>query len=135
MATAAPTRTPAQLFALVFGIVYLAVGVLGFALEGTDDGELFGIFGVNALHHIVHLAVGLAFVVGARQHQAAKGINTVIGVIYLVVGLLGLAGGVIVEDLINNNAADTVLHLATGALALYFGTAGAEGATGTSGAA
>jgi hypothetical protein len=32
---------------------------------------------------------------------------------------------VIVDDLINNNPADSVLHLATALLAIYFGTAGA----------
>lgn len=126
MATAAPARTPAQWFGFVFGVVYLVVGILGFVLEGASEDELLGIFGVNALHNVVHLAIGLALVLGSRGHQTAKGVNTVIGVVYLLVGILGLAGGVIVEDLINNNAADTVLHLATGALALYFGTAGAE---------
>src|ERR671915_317837 len=37
MATAAQGRTPGQLFALVFGVVYLAVGLLGFAVTGVDD--------------------------------------------------------------------------------------------------
>jgi hypothetical protein len=55
----------------------------------------------------------------------AKTLNLTIGVVYLLVGVLGLLNTV-VPGLIANNGPDTALHLATGALALYFGTAGAK---------
>lgn len=129
MSTARPAarsdKTPGQLFALVFGAVYVLVGILGFIGPLVSDDKLLGIFGVNPLHNIAHLAVGALFLFGSRVPDTAKTVNLVIGVVYGLLGLLGLLGGIIVEDLINNNAADTVLHLATAALALYFGTAGA----------
>ncbi|MGH2694973.1 MAG: DUF4383 domain-containing protein, partial [Actinomycetota bacterium] len=70
MATVAAGRSPAQLFALVFGVVYLAVGVLGlfFADEftkGSPDDELI-IFRVNHLHNIVHIALGVVWIGASR---------------------------------------------------------------------
>lgn len=34
---AGSTRSPAQTFALVFGAVYLLIGIAGFAVTGFDD--------------------------------------------------------------------------------------------------
>jgi len=122
------TKTPGQLFALVFGAVYVLVGILGFIdpLVGDQD-KLLGIFGITPLHNIAHLAIGVLLLVGSRTPDTARMVNLVVGVVYLLLGILGLFG-VLIEDGqaidLNNNAADTVLHLATAALALYFGTVG-----------
>lgn len=57
-------RHPAQWLALVIGILYVLVGLAGFAVTGFDgfaepDGELLlGLFEVNPLHNIVHLLIG-----------------------------------------------------------------------------
>ena len=130
MSTAANAKTPGQLFGLVFGAVYVLVGLLGFVgplvTEGTggDPDTLLGIFGINPLHNVAHLLVGALLLIGSRSAATAKTVNLVVGVVYLVLAILGFAGGVIVDDLINNNPADSVLHLATALLAIYFGTAG-----------
>lgn len=121
------TRTPGQLFALVFGAVYVLIGILGFIGPLTPGGKLLGIFGINALHNVVHLAIGALFLWGSTSATMAKTMNLVIGIVYLLVGVLGLLN-VLVPTLINNTAADTGLHLVTGALALYFGTVGARSA-------
>jgi Domain of unknown function (DUF4383) len=130
MSTARPARglaqTPGQPFGLVFGAVYVLVGLVGFIDPPVSDDRLLGIFGTNALHNSAHLAVGAALLIGARSPDWAKTVNLAVGALYLLLGVLGVAGGLIVEDLINNNVAGTALHLFTGALALYFGTAGAE---------
>lgn len=118
----ASNRTPGQMFALVFGVVYVLIGILGFFV---GEGTLI-LFGVNLLHSIVHLLVGAVWIFASRDAAIAKQVNLVIGVVYLLLGVLGLLGGIIVEDLINNNGADTVLHLVSGAAAVYFGTAGAK---------
>jgi hypothetical protein len=129
--TATGNRSNAQLFALVFGVVYVAIGLIGFAVTGMDNfasgaepGEKLIIFAINPLHNIAHLGVGALFLAGSRTHEAAKTVNLIIGVVYLLLGVLGLAD-ILVDKLINNNSADTFLHLATGALGIYFGTAGA----------
>ena len=119
MATAAAGKSPAQMFALVFGAIYVLVGLLGFVND-----PILGIFDVNLLHNIIHLAVGGLFLYGGTNAAATKQVNLIIGVVYLLVGVLGLVN-VVVPDLIVANNADDFLHLATGALALYFGTAGA----------
>jgi hypothetical protein len=132
MTTARPAarsaKTPGQLFALVFGAVYVLVGILGFIDPLVDDQDkLFGIFGVNGFHNVAHLAVGALLLFGSRAADTARLVNLVVGIVYLLLGVLGLFGILIEEGQsldLNNNPADTALHFATAALALYFGTAG-----------
>lgn len=117
------------MFALVFGIVYLVVGLVGFAVTGFDNfagetNEKLIVFAINPLHNIAHLGVGALLLVGSSRHETAKSVNLVVGVVYLLLAILGFAG-VLVEDLLNVNQADNFLHIGTAALALYFGTAGA----------
>jgi hypothetical protein len=134
MATAASrggTRTPAQLFALVFGVVYIAVGLLGFAVTGFDNffadsfNEELIIFPVNPAHNVVHLLIGAVWIGSARAHETAKAVNTAIGAAYLLVFVLGLFGALKWLAIDSGFNPDQVLHLATGALGIYFGTAGA----------
>ncbi len=141
MATsAARTRTPAQTFALVFGAVYLLVGLVGFAVTGFDgfaadsDNEKLIIFTLNPLHNIVHIAIGAAWLASSGRHDSAKQANTFIGAAYVLVALLGFIG--VLGFLTINEAGnpDNFLHLVSGGLSLYFGTAGAEGPGRTTGA-
>lgn len=130
----AADKTPAQLFALVFGIVYLLIGVVGFFVTdnftgGTSEDTLI-IFHVNHVHNIVHLLIGAAWVAASRKHDTAKTANTAIGVAYLLVAVLGFIFPEpnFMGDLINVQSGgdpDNFLHLVSGALSLYFGTAGA----------
>ena len=130
MSTAVGDKTPAQMFALVFGVVYLVVGLVGFAVTGFDNfasevpGEKLLVFAVNPLHNIAHLGVGALLLVGSSSHEKAKSVNLMVGIDYLLLAILGFAG-VLVEDLLNVNQADNFLHIGTAALAIYFGTAGA----------
>src|SRR5919106_3129703 len=67
--------------AFVLGAVYLVVGALGFipaavfgdahASMPSASGNLLGIFPINALHNVVHLAIGAALVYGATATAAA----------------------------------------------------------------
>ena len=41
--------------AVLFGVVFLLVGILGFVPAVTKDQMLLGIFHVNAAHNCVHL--------------------------------------------------------------------------------
>jgi hypothetical protein len=122
------------MFALVFGVVYLLVGLAGFIVTGFDGfaneiGDKLIIFHVNPLHNIVHILIGVVWIGSASSHDAAKGVNTLIGVAYLLVFVLGLFDA---KFLAIHGAGDpdNFLHLASGALSLYFGTAGATGTAG-----
>ncbi len=115
-------KTPTQMFALVFGAVYLLVGLLGFIND-----PILGIFDVNALHNIVHLGVGAAWVFSSRDHATAKVVSLAIGVVYLLVAALGFVATDLTESLLDigsdfSGTADNFLHLASGALGVFFGT-------------
>lgn len=130
MATATDKRTPGQTFALIFGAIYVLIGILGFFVAeeftgGSPDDKLI-VFPVNHLHNIVHLAIGALLLAGSRTVAGAKQANTIVGAGYLLVALLGFLGLEFMSTLLNINgsgSADNFLHLASGALALYFGLA------------
>ena len=123
MASSIGGKPPAQTFALALGVVYLGIGLIGFAVTGGDGGTLL-FFEINVVHNLVHLALGVAWLIASRTMATSKSVNLVAGIALLVVAVLGFAG-VLVPDLIAANAADNVLHLVTGAASVFFGTAGA----------
>ncbi|MBG0829984.1 DUF4383 domain-containing protein [Planomonospora sp. ID67723] len=120
-------RSPLQLAALVVGIVFLLVGVLGFIPGITSnvdelefaghqsDALLLGVFEVSILHNIVHLLFGVAGVALARTWAGARNYLIGGGAVYL---LLWLYGMLIAHDSPANfvplNAADNWLHLFLG---------------------
>jgi hypothetical protein len=126
-ATGLRAWTPAQRFAAAFGVVYLVVGVAGFALTGVSDfaghhHHTLLIFAVNPLHNVIHLALGVAWLACAPRHAAARAANLVIGVVLGLVTVLGFVGGMGVLGMSGLGDPDNFLHLATAALSLYFGS-------------
>ena len=144
-ATTGRTRTPAQLFALIFGAVYLLIGLVGFAVTGFDNFATFSpgdqdkliLFYINPLHNLVHLAIGAVWVAAAARHDTAKTANLGIGVVYLLVAVLGFLEVEFVLELLNIKDGagdpDNFLHLVSGAAGVFFGTVGAEGNRDTAG--
>ena len=60
------TRTPAQIYSLVFGAVLLLAGILGFFadssfgdLGGNVQGDDLIVFEVNGWHNVVHILSGV----------------------------------------------------------------------------
>lgn len=91
----------ARTFALIFGIVFLAVGILGFGIvpgvlqEQTGSGMqasgmLLGLFHVNTLHNIIHILFGLWGLVASRSLGGAVGYFKAVAVIYALLAILGL---------------------------------------------
>jgi hypothetical protein len=125
--------SPAQRFAVVFGVVYLLVGAAGFAVTGLHDFTGMGshkllIFAVNPLHNVIHLALGLVWLACAARRSAARAANLAIGVVLGLVTVLGFSGGMGMLGMSGLADPDNFLHLATATLALYFGSAGADAA-------
>jgi Domain of unknown function (DUF4383) len=122
-------RTPAQLYSLLFGIVLLAVGILGFIADssfgtGSDvEGSDFIIFEVNGWHNIVHILSGLLGLALARRRDTARAYALGFGAVYLVVTIWGFITGDQVLWLIPVDAADNVLHLLIAAAGLAAGLA------------
>lgn len=126
-------RSPAQLFALTSAVIYLIAGLAGFAVTGFEPfvgltGDRLIILGLNPLHNIVHLTLGATWLWAARDHRTSALTNAVLGAGLLVAFVVGMAGAGQFLNIVGPSEPDNYLHLIWGALSLYLGTAGAEGA-------
>lgn len=123
-------------FALVFGIVFLLVGVSGFVpgfltsyLHPNHElavdafaGDLFGLFPVNILHSLVHLLFGVWGLLAYRSLAGSRGYAKAVAVIYAVLVLMGLIPVLNTTfGLIPLFGNDIWLHLLLAAVAAYFG--------------
>lgn len=115
-----------QKVTLGLGIVYVAIGILGFVPGITTDGLLLGIFAVNTLHNIAHLVLGAVLIWGSMS-PAITSVNKAMAVVF---GVLVIASFVapIVEQL-PLNPPDTILHLASAAVTAYLGFFAGAGVT------
>lgn len=121
------SKTVAQQFALVIGLVYLALAVVGFALTGVGEvvgpahASLLGLLHLNVFHNVVHLALAalslLAYVlppVGTEGVLFALGgaliLVAVLGHLGYLTGLLGIPAG----------GPDNIVHLVLGVVTLIF---------------
>jgi Domain of unknown function (DUF4383) len=106
----------ARTVAAVFGVVYVLVGVLGFVLATP----LFGLFEVNPVHNIVHIALGAILLYGTTATTAAIQTTRLVGAILVIVGILGFvsADGFGILPLGGN---DIWLHLGSGVILLAVG--------------
>lgn len=110
-------------YAIGFGITLLVVGVLGFIPAATPEGRLFGIFAVDGVHNMVHLASGIiGIIAGIASQHAARQYFQIFGVVYGLVLLMGLfVGDGQVLGVMAHNWADVGLHLIVSGIALYLG--------------
>ncbi len=124
-------RSLAQTVALVFGAVYVLVGIMGFIppllgdtrvqASGPLAGNLLGIFAVNWFHSTAHLLIGIAGILAARSWSGARSYLLAIGIAYAALFLLGILG-ITLGGLLPLNGPDNFLHIASAALllAVYF---------------
>lgn len=102
MHTPPTKRTPIQILAFLYGIVFLLAGIAGFIPGVTQNlgdlqfagheghAMLLGIFHVSILHNVVHLLFGVAGVALARAPGTARHYLLWGGIIYLGLFLYGL---------------------------------------------
>ena len=109
--------------AVLFGIVFILIGILGFVPGITDNHMLLGIFHVNPAHNVVHLLSGAAALFAGMTSAGASRIYfRVFGVIYGLVAVMGfMVGDGMLLGLISNNTADTWLHVVIAAVSLLLG--------------
>jgi hypothetical protein len=96
--------------AILFGVVFLLIGILGFVPAITPaNGMLLAIFHVNTAHNIVHLASGVVFLLcGIAGTGASRTFFRIFGFIYALVALLRFYyGDNPILGLIASNTADT----------------------------
>jgi hypothetical protein len=109
--------------AIIYGIVFLIIGILGFLPTISPEQHLIGIFRINAAHNIVHLLTGIiAIGVGLKDARASSIFFRIFGVIYLIVAILGFYYvNEPIFGIIANNMADAWLHVLIAIVTLYLG--------------
>src|SRR5437773_10614341 len=115
----------AKTLALLFGVVFLLICILGFVPAVAPNEMLLNIFHVNAAHNAVHLLTGvIALVAGMAGVGASKTFFKIFGVVYGLVAVLGfVVGDGMLLGLISNIAADTWLDVGIAILSLIIGFA------------
>ena len=127
-------RSPAQLYSLVFGVVLVAAGILGFFYEASfavgDDTlvereAVLGILDVNGWHNLVHIASGVIGLAVAGSYSGARTYALAFGAIYVVVAIVGFiyGDGDSIFKLIPVNTEDNILHALIGVAGLGAGFA------------
>jgi hypothetical protein len=90
--------------AMIFGVLYLAAGVLGFVpgmvepmagdhgelVVRENHGMLLGIFPVNAVHNAVHLLIGIWGLGAALGYSSSIMFFRGLAILYGLLGILGL---------------------------------------------
>ena len=132
-ASAGTTSTGArpwpQILALVFGAVYLLVGIVGFFVTGFDNfadnsqHEMLLFFMINPLHNVVHIVIGLAGLLLARTLAGARTYGWLLAVGYAAAFVYGLIAVGESWDVLNINPADNVLHILTAMVGLVIALA------------
>lgn len=113
--------------ALVFGAVFLLVGILGFVPAFTpahSDGSryLLGLFAVGGIHNVIHLLSGaLAVAAGLNSEKLSQLWFRVFGAVYALVTVVGFVQKDTVLGIFAVNTGDNFLHLALAVAILAVG--------------
>ncbi|MDB5697767.1 MAG: hypothetical protein JWN69_571 [Alphaproteobacteria bacterium] len=123
-------------FALVFGIIFVIVGIAGF-IPGLSQmphaehpqlqvdayyGLLLGLFPVNILHNIVHILFGVWGLAAYRSLGGARLYARGVAVIYALVAIAGLVPGLNTGfGLVPLFGNDVWLHALLALAGAYFG--------------
>ena len=133
-------RTTVQLVALIFGLGFTLVAILGFLTSrGSMDPDpmtaprVLGLFPVNLPHNLLHLAFGLWGLAASRTWSASKSYAQITGVAYALLVLLGFVSPTMF-GLAPIGSHDLWLHAIIALPLLYFGFASREPARGPAGA-
>lgn len=91
-----------HVFARIFGVIFLLVGVAGFipaltpahshpdVTMNASMGMLLGLFPVNILHNIVHILFGLWGLIAGANYAASRVYFRFVAVIYALLAIMGL---------------------------------------------
>jgi hypothetical protein len=115
----------AKKLAVVFGVVFVLVGVLGFIPNPIVGAG--GIFVTDTLHDLVHLIIGIVLLIVAVNAPSKSSLwLNIFGVVYLLLAVLGFltipSGGMLL-GLVTMNTADHFLHVVLGIALLIAGIA------------
>ena len=112
--------------ALIIGIIFLVVGILGF-IPGNGIVGTGAYFEADAIHNVIHLIFGLILLWVALKATSRAATTLVwVGIIYILLAIIGFiqASGSPLLGFVGSNDADDLLHLVLGVVILALGWAG-----------
>jgi hypothetical protein len=118
--------------AMVLGLVFLIVGVLGFVPNPIVSPT--GVFVVDNIHNCVHVGSGILLLIGAYASAGTFGPSLalkLVGIAYAIIAIFGFVmPGDMPFGMLAMNTADNWLHVVLAAVLLYagFGLATERGA-------
>lgn len=119
----------AKTAALTIGVIFLAVGLLGFVdnpIIGDSDNAIFH---ADTLHNWVHIGSGILLtLVALAMPASASAVLIVFGIVYAIIGVIGFIsvgseGMGKVLGILHVNGADNFLHVALGVIIFIAGMA------------
>ena len=114
--------------AIIFGIAFIAVGLLGFVSNPIIGEADNAIFHADSLHNTVHIVSGVLFLIvafGMPAYTAA--FLKIFGIIYFLLGVIGLInigteGMGKLLGFLHVNGPDNFLHIGLGLVIFLAGT-------------
>jgi hypothetical protein len=108
---------------MLWGILFLLGGILGFVPGITKDDMFLGIFMVNTAHGIVHITSGAIFLIAsALGARAARLWFQVFGFFYAAAAVMGFeVGDGMIFGVISNNRYDAWGHAVLALVLLLIG--------------
>jgi hypothetical protein len=117
----------AKTSAIVIGLIFIAVGLLGFVSNPIIADSHEAIFHADSTHSIVHIVSGALFLLFAFGiPRYVRSFLILFGLIYLVIGIMGMtkiadAEMTQVFGFLHVNSADNYLHICLGAVIFLAG--------------
>jgi len=109
----------ARIAAIVLGIVFVLVGLLGFF-----NNPVLGMFLVNPAHNLVHIISGVVLLAGAYSSLGSSLALKIIGIVYAIIAIIGFfmvsADGMLL-GFIAMNEGDKWLHVVLAVVILAAG--------------
>lgn len=109
-----------RIMAILFGVAFIAAGIMGFFPMFMIDGNLLGLFEVNSMHNIIHISSGIVALLCSFHTQAARWYFIIFGIVYGLVAIIGFAnsGNLFMMHV---NMADNLLHTGIALISLWLG--------------
>ena len=114
---------------IAIGIIFIAVGLLGFISNPIIGESDSAIFHADTVHNSVHIVSGVLFLIFGLAAPASASVFLIIfGMVYFFLGILGLInigteGMGKLLGFLHVNGADNYLHIALGLLIFLAGVA------------
>ena len=108
--------------ALLFGIIFVIVGILGFFMN-----PVIGFITADALSSIIHIIAGILLLAMASKPSAAGTLKT-IGIVYVIFAILGfLQGTTVLFGVFATSMATSWFYLVVGIIIAALGFASKKG--------